>query len=50
MNWTLQLFFFLESINAFDIKKEEKKTHKVKQYLAAKKEKNVHDECRFSYC
>lgn len=25
MNWTLQLFFFLESINAFDIKKEEKK-------------------------
>lgn len=33
------IIFFLESINAFDIKKEEKKPHKVKQCLPAKTEK-----------
>lgn len=27
----ITIIFFLESINAFDIKKEEKKPHKVKQ-------------------
>lgn len=39
MNWTLQLFFFLESINAFDIKKEEKKHTKCNSIYQPKKKK-----------
>lgn len=39
MNWTLQLFFFLESINAFDIKKEEKKHTKWNSIYQRKQKK-----------